>query len=183
MFSSSERAKNKRPALLYKFINVLPGLLIKHGDSYNTFCLLSTFLSLLKTNSPVLKKMRVSSPYTKFYNFVNSFTPRINLLEVGKAAKPIYIPLPPQKNNILRNNFLLNYLKISTQGFAKSSFSKRLAAFYKNSKKKTDALNKKVEFIYRATKQNKRRAEKAYKSRTKKKKVSNVIKKSKQFYL
>lgn len=77
------------------------------------------------------------------------------MIEIKKSPKSLYIPLPASNESSLQTKFLINYLKLATYNFSWRSFPKRLLVFYKNSFKKTDILNKSIDFVYTATKQNK----------------------------
>jgi hypothetical protein len=182
---SSEIIKNKSPRLFSNSINLLPGLLIRHGSSkYRITNMLFLLLTYIKASAGINKVSKVST-YEKFLTFLNYFTPRVNLIEIKRKPKSIYIPLPPENNEtILRLKFLNEFLKVATASYSWDSYAKRLFLVYKNSFKKSDQLNKNIDFLYSTSKQNKWRAGIAYKAKHKlNKKQNNVIKKSKQFYL
>jgi hypothetical protein len=182
---SSEIIKNKSPRLFSNSINLLPGLLIRHGSSkYRITNMLFLLLTYIKASAAINKVSKVST-YEKFLTFLNYFTPRVNLIEIKRKPKSIYIPLPPENNEtILRLKFLNEFLKVATASYSWDSYAKRLFLVYKNSFKKSDQLNKNIDFLYSTSKQNKWRAGIAYKAKHKlNKKQNNVIKKSKQFYL
>jgi hypothetical protein len=177
---SSEFTVRKKKILLVNSLNLLNTFLVKHGRKNPNFFIILNFLALLK------KAEENRSPYQNFYNFISVLTPRVNItsIENKKAGKIFKIPMPPSINTLLEHNFLIKTLKEVRN---KQKFKNLPVSLHRNYDelllKKRGLLFKEWEEAYAILKQHKFRARKRHDKLIKKKKLKNVIKKSKQFYI
>lgn len=184
---SSEKSFNTQNTLnLFIFLNVFLVSLIKAGRKQKTIKIIYDFLILLA----IKYKNSHNSVYVSLLHVVNRFVSRIRIKNTKIKGRICSLPLPPVQGDLNRKIFLQRYLNEAANNYTCSSFPLRLLLLYdqliltkSNSADMALGFQKIVMEPYTLAKQNKLNKLQPGKGVIDVITRSNVIKKSKNYYL